>query len=187
MWLLLLILVVAYVAGSVNFAIIVLRLTGAADPRSRFSRNAGTVNVYRIAGPFWAASVLLLDVGRALGVAALACWLLPNHLVPWAAVSLVSGNVFPLFHGFKGGKGVANYLGFGFFVAPLWSAIACGSWVLVFLGVRKPFLGSFAMIAVIGTGLMEFASWSPAGIVGAAAALALIVWAHRENIRSLGR
>ena len=183
MWNLFLTLTFAFVAGSLNFAILVLHLTGAGDPRSRFSKNAGTVNVYRIAGPVWAALVLILDMGRAMGVAALARWLLPDHLVPWAALGLVSGNVFPLFHGLRGGKGVANFLGFGFWVTPLWAGIACVWWVLVYLASKKPFVGSFAMIAAIGVGMMEFAAWTPGGTAATTATLALILWAHRSNIR----
>ena len=57
-------LLLAYLAGSINFAIIVLRLLGKEDPRTTFSGNAGTTNVYRQAGKGWAVLVLLLDVGR---------------------------------------------------------------------------------------------------------------------------
>jgi glycerol-3-phosphate acyltransferase PlsY len=56
----------AYLAGSVNFAIIFLKLAGKADPRLNFSGNAGTTNVYRQAGILWAAVVFLLDIGRAI-------------------------------------------------------------------------------------------------------------------------
>jgi hypothetical protein len=64
----------AYIAGSVNFAIIFFKLTGREDPRLSFSGNAGTTNVYRQAGYFWATVILLLDIGRALGVAAVAVY-----------------------------------------------------------------------------------------------------------------
>ncbi len=185
MWRMFLALVLAYLAGSINFAILVLRLTGHVDPRSRFSGNAGTTNVYRIAGPFWAVVVLLLDTSRAMGVAALAVWMLPAYMVPWAALGLVTGNVFPCFHGFKGGKGVANFLGFGLFTAPLWAGIASLSWVLVYLASKKPFLGSFAMVTAVGIGLMDAAAWTPTGIAATTVTLALIVWAHRQNIRSV--
>ena len=97
----------SYLAGSVNFAIIFFKLTGKADPRLIFSGNAGTTNVYRQAGILWAAFVFLLDVGRALAVAVIACYFLKTHLLPWAGFFLVLGNSFPCFHGFRGGKGVA--------------------------------------------------------------------------------
>src|SRR5208283_6021776 len=102
----------AYLAGSVNFAIIFFKLAGKEDPRLSFSGNAGTTNVYRQAGFIWAAVVFLLDIGRALAVAVIACYFLKTHLLPWAGFFLVLGNSFPCFHGFRGGRGVANYLGF---------------------------------------------------------------------------
>ena len=60
----------AYIAGSINFAILLFKVIKKDDPRTKFSGNAGTTNVYRIAGKFWAAAVFLLDIGRAVGVAA---------------------------------------------------------------------------------------------------------------------
>ena len=57
---------VAYLAGSVIFAILFFKIAGRADPRSSFSGNAGTTNVYRQAGMPWAALVFALDIGRAL-------------------------------------------------------------------------------------------------------------------------
>ena len=81
----------------------------------------------------WAAVVLLLDVGRAVGLAALALALLPFALVPWVGLALVAGNRFPCFHGFRGGKGVASYLGFTIPIAP-WGAAA----VVPRLGRRPP-------------------------------------------------
>lgn len=92
-----LMLLLAYFAGSVNFAIILLGRLGGEDPRTKFSGNAGTTNVYRQAGIGWAAVVLLLDTGRAVGLAALAFYLLPAPLVPWVGTALVAGNRFPCF------------------------------------------------------------------------------------------
>ena len=76
-----LILLFAYFGGSINFAIILLGLLGKEDPRTKFSGNAGTTNVYRQAGRGLAAVVLLLDAGRAVGLAALALYFLPAALV----------------------------------------------------------------------------------------------------------
>ena len=117
----------AYLAGSVNFAIIFFKLTGKEDPRLSFSGNAGTTNVYRQAGYFWATVILLLDIGRALAVAVVAVYFLEGKYLPWAGFFLVLGNSFPCFHGFRGGKGVANYLGFTVLIAPWAALIAVGN------------------------------------------------------------
>ena len=94
--------------------------------------------------------VLLLDVGRAVGVASLALAFLPFAFVPWIGLALVAGNRFPCFHGFRGGKGVASYLGFVVPIAPWGAAAACLAWVAIHRIVRVPFIASFVMILVLG-------------------------------------
>jgi len=174
-----------YLAGSVNFAIIALRLLGKEDPRTKFSGNAGTTNVYRQAGWGWAALVLLLDVGRAAALAALAMALLPFAFVPWIGLALVTGNRFPCFHGFRGGKGVASYLGFVIPIAPWGAAAACLAWVAVHRIVRSPFIASFCMILVLGRGVAAACDWEALPIAGTAATVLLIFFNHKRNIATL--
>jgi acyl phosphate:glycerol-3-phosphate acyltransferase len=177
-----LICLVAYVVGSVNFAIIFFKLTGKADPRLSFSGNAGTTNVYRQAGIFWAAVILLLDIGRAVAVAAVAVYWLPAPYVPWAGFFLVLGNSYPCLHGFRGGKGVANYLGFSAFVAP-WSAFfAVIIWLAVYGVYRVPFVASFFMVFILSIGHDISFNWTVSAVTGAAATFGLILFNHRKNI-----
>jgi glycerol-3-phosphate acyltransferase PlsY len=174
-----------YFAGSINFAIIALRLLGKEDPRTRFSGNAGTTNVYRQAGKGWAAVVLLLDVGRAAALAVLALAFLRAEWVPWVGLTLVTGNRFPLFHGFRGGKGVAGYLGFMCPLSPGGAVLACLVWVLVQRVVRLPFIASFFMVLILG-GAAIYASGAQAiPVAGTAATVLLVVFNHRGNILSL--
>jgi glycerol-3-phosphate acyltransferase PlsY len=183
--LLMLMLLLAYFAGSVNFAIILLRLLGSEDPRTKFSGNAGTTNVYRQAGIGWAAVVLLLDAGRAVGLSALALYLLPVPLVPWVGTALVAGNRFPCFHRFQGGKGVASFLGFTIPIAPWGAALSCLIWVVVYGIVRIPFIASFFMVLTLGGAAV---GWGAAEIIptaGTAAAVLLIFLSHRKNIATL--
>lgn len=176
---------VVYAAGSVNFSIILFRLLGRGDPRLRFSGNPGTANVTRQIGYVWGAVVLLLDVGRAACVALLAGALLRDHgLVAWAGFALLLGNRYPLFHGFKGGKGVATYLGFAAGIAPLFAVLACTAWVVVYAAVRTPFIGSFFMVTVAGIGIMEHFRWGVTALAGTALTLAMILRAHLPNIRA---
>ena len=174
-----------YLAGSINFAIIALRILGKEDPRTKFSGNAGTTNVYRQAGWGWAAVVLLFDVGRAAALAALAVALLPFAFVPWIGLALVAGNRFPLFHGFRGGKGVASYLGFAIPIAPWWVAAACLTWVAIHRIVRIPFIASFFMILIIGRGIAAAGGGEALSIAGTAATVLLIVFNHKRNIVTL--
>jgi glycerol-3-phosphate acyltransferase PlsY len=172
----------AYLAGSVNFAIIFFKLTGKEDPRLSFSGNAGTTNVYRQAGIVWAAFIFLLDIGRAIAVAAVAIYFLEKHLLPWAGFFLVLGNSFPCFHGFNGGKGVANYLGFTLLVAP-WAALAsAASWLIVYGVVRITFIASFFMVFTLACGQALINNWQFTAVVGVLATFLLILFNHKKNI-----
>jgi glycerol-3-phosphate acyltransferase PlsY len=174
-----------YIVGSVNFAILVLKVIGKADPRTQFSGNAGTTNVYRQAGPAWAALVLLLDLGRALAVAAVSMHYLPAAAVPWIGLSLVLGNRFPFFHGFRGGKGVAGFLGFTIALAPAVAVVAALIWVAVHRIVRIPFIASFFMISMLAIGTMITYKFELTAVTGTIATVLLIFFNHRQNIIAL--
>jgi glycerol-3-phosphate acyltransferase PlsY len=180
-----LILLFAYFAGSVNFAIILLGLLGKEDPRTKFSGNAGTTNVYRQAGRGWAAVVLLLDAGRAVGLAALALYFLPAALVPWVGTALVAGNRFPCFHRFQGGKGVASFLGFTILIAPWGTVLSCLVWVVVYGIVRIPFIASFFMVLILGGATASSGDSQAVSIAGTVATVLLIFLNHRKNIITL--
>jgi len=172
----------AYLAGSINFAIIFFRLTGREDPRLSFSGNAGTTNVYRQAGIIWAAVVFLLDIGRALAVAVIASYFLKTHLLPWAGFFLVLGNSFPCFHGFHGGRGVANYLGFTALIAPWAALLAAAIWLAVYGIGRITFIASFFMVFILALGQAFTLHWKFSAVSGALATFLLILFNHRKNI-----
>jgi glycerol-3-phosphate acyltransferase PlsY len=182
---LVLLMLLAYFAGSVNFAIILLRLLHKEDPRTKFSGNAGTTNVYRQAGIGWAAVVLLLDAGRAVGLAALALWGLPLLFVPWVGTALVAGNRFPCFHRFQGGKGVASFLGFTILIVPWGAVLSCLVWVAVCGIVRIPFIASFFMVLTLGGATVWAGDPRAASITGTAVTVLLIFFNHWKNIVTL--
>ena len=175
----------SYVAASVNFAIILLRAIGKGDPRDRCSGNAGTTNVYRQAGLLWAALVLLLDLGRGALVAALAVHLLPAGFVPWIGLGLVAGNRFPCFHRFRGGKGVAGFMGFTLYIAPLATALAALLWVAVYGIFRIPFVASFFMVLALAIGIVNVYNQHPVAVAGAVATALLIFYNHKQNVVNL--
>ncbi len=176
--------IAAYLAGSVNVSILVFRATGRQDPRRHGSGNPGTTNVYRQAGIGWAATVLLLDMARAMVVALLACTWLPLWQVPWVAFGLILGNRFPCFHGFKGGKGVANYLGFSMIVAPMWAGGGLLAWGGAHLIWHTPFLSSFAMVFCLTIGTVLAAGGSGWGLAGTLITALFIVGCHHRNIHA---
>ena len=172
---------VAYLLGSIQAAVVVSRLAGLPDPRSSYSGNPGTTNMWRTAGPGWSSLVLVIDVSRAALVGWLARQSVAPDLVPWVGVVLVLGTIFPVFHGFRGGKGVATLLGFALATAPwIITVSALVAWVLVWFSTRQPFLGSLLMATLLCGGVAL--RGGGAGWLGAAVTLALIIARHRANV-----
>jgi glycerol-3-phosphate acyltransferase PlsY len=174
--------ILAYLAGSINFSILLFKISGKEDPRKEFSGNPGVVNVYRQAGIFIAALVWLLDMGRAVGVALAAMHLVPMALVPWSGLALILGNRFPCFHRFRGGKGVANYLGFTTITAPLAAGISALAWLATFALFRIPFVGSFVMVFILGVGTLLACNFDPRSTAAVLATVVLIYYGHKRNI-----
>ena len=174
--------ILAYFAGSINFSILLFKISGKEDPRREFSGNPGVVNVYRQAGLFLAALVWLLDMGRAIGVALACNYLLSSALVPIGGLALILGNRFPCFHQFRGGKGVANYLGFTTIIAPLAAGIAALAWLATFALFRIPFVGSFVMVFILGAGTLLACNFDPLSTSAVLATVALIYYGHKRNV-----
>lgn len=183
--LLIFICIVAYLAGSVNFPIVLFRLLKKTDPRQGFSGNPGTFNVYRMHGFFWALTVLVLDVGRAMGVGLLAAASLPPALVPLAGLGLIFGNCFPCFHRFRGGKGVANYLGFYLMIVPVFALAGIAVWLTSYFFVRIAFIGSFLLVLLVAVGAVAYFDFAVLATAGVAASVLLIYYRHRDNIVAL--
>ena len=175
----------AYLAGSINFSILLLKILGKPDPRNRFSGNPGVTNVFRQHGLPLAAAVLALDVGRAMAVALAATYFLKDALIPWAGFGLILGNRLPCFHGFKGGKGVANYLGFYVILLPLGTGLAVMIYLLALAAIRIPFMASFAMVAVLTTFGIYHWGYTYLGLAAVLISTIAIVWFHRSNIKKL--
>jgi acyl phosphate:glycerol-3-phosphate acyltransferase len=174
----------SYILGSINFTVIIFRLLGFEDPRKKFSGNPGTTNVYRIAGPFWAALVLSLDIGRAGLISIVSLKFLPMQEVAAAGFFLVLGNRFPCFHGFKGGKGVASYMGFVIFITPLWGLAATFAWPVVYKVIKITFIPSFLIITLMGIGISRYFAWNPVSITATSATIFLIFLGHKKNIHA---
>ncbi len=175
----------AYLAGSVNFSILLFRLLGKSDPRARYSGNAGATNVYRQAGWLWAAAVVLLDVGRAAAVALAAHHFWPDPLLPWAGWALILGNHWPCFHGWRGGKGVANFIGFYIVLIPLGTLLALTVYGAVLLIARISSVASLCLLAVLSAFAIAHWGYSIIGLSAVLITAAGIIWFHRANIMAL--
>ncbi|MGD1970557.1 MAG: glycerol-3-phosphate acyltransferase [Desulfobacterales bacterium] len=174
--------ILAYLAGSINFSLLLFKILGKEDPRKEFSGNAGVVNVYRQAGLQMAALVWILDMGRSIGVALVCIYLLSAALAPIGGLALILGNRFPCFHQFRGGKGVANYLGFTTIIAPVAAGISALAWLAAFALFRIPFIGSFVMVFILGLGTLLACNFDPLSTAAVLATVALIYYGHKRNI-----
>jgi glycerol-3-phosphate acyltransferase PlsY len=171
----------AYVAGSINFPILLFNLLKKQDPRNGFSKNPGTFNVYRQHGFLWAMVILILDVGRSLGVVFFSAIFLRITLIPWVGLGLILGNRLPCFHQFRGGKGVANYLGFSAFIAPLWALAAILTWVIAYSFFRIACIGSLTMVLILATGTLRACNFEPVAAFGILCTIAVIFYSHKSN------
>jgi acyl phosphate:glycerol-3-phosphate acyltransferase len=182
-------LVGAYLLGSVSFSYWIVRLVKGADVRAVGSGNAGATNVMRAAGKGPAIAALILDIlkGVAAVVVARAAGA-PPPVVGGAAVAVVLGHVFPVFLGFRGGKGVATSAGAMAALDPL----ALGLAVVVFAAVvgwkRYVSLGSMAAAAAFPVFVLLFGRRCEGDVslvVAAGLIAALVLYKHRGNWRRL--
>ena len=175
--------VAGYLIGSVDFGVFVPRLFGV-DIYSVGSGNPGASNVLRSLGRGAAAVVVLGDLAKGL-VAALVGALVVGEAAGFAAGSAaVVGHCFPLWHRFRGGKGVATAGGMTFWLAPLLGAGLLVVWGLVVAVTRRASVGSLtlAVLFVPGLLLLGRSGWP---LVWAGGVAVLIVVRHHANIRRL--
>ena len=174
-----------YLLGSVATAVLVSRALGAADPRSGGSGNPGATNVLRLAGRRAAALTLAGDVAKGLvPVLAARALDLPPGALALVGLAAFLGHLYPVFFGFRGGKGVATALGALLGTAPLLGAATLATWLVV-AGVSR----YSSLAALAASGLAPVYAWIVSGrpeVVGAVSVMAaLLVWRHRANVRRL--
>ena len=179
----------AYLVGSVSFAVVVSRMLGLADPRTYGSKNPGATNVLRSGSR--AAAVLTL-VGDALK-GWLAVWLVQRFgpsvgIGEWgvalAGIAVFLGHLYPVFFGFKGGKGVATAAGVVVALNP-WLALAAGvTWLIIAFFFRYSSLAS--MVAAVFAAFYSAFGWGfDQRFVAVAVIAGFVIYRHQANIRNL--
>ena len=181
----LLLLLGAYLLGSVSSAVVVGRLMGHGDPREVGSGNPGATNVLRQFGKLPAALTLCGDVLK--GYLPLLAGDALHVGVPWlAAIGLTAflGHLFPVFFGFRGGKGVATFIGVLFGYG--WPLGVCFLviWLLMALATRYSSLSALTAAALAPVITFQFTRSVPY-LLGVGVMVVLIFWRHRSNIRKL--
>jgi glycerol-3-phosphate acyltransferase PlsY len=181
-------LVAAYVVGSIDFAVIVARMHGV-DIHEVGSGNPGASNVLRSVGKFPAAMVLVGDtmkgvIGAAMGMVASGT---PDPLIHWAFLAgllAVVGHCYPVFHRFRGGKGVATGLGVLFFTVWLVGLIVVVSW-MVLVKLTKTASVSSLIVAAASIPLAIWQGVTGMSLVWLLMTVVLVVWRHQANIQRM--
>lgn len=180
--------VLAYLLGSVSFAVVVSRAFRLPDPREYGSGNPGATNVLRSGRKSAAVLTLLGDCGKGwLAVFAAGQWIVDGTETAMAlvAVAVILGHMVPVFHGFKGGKGVATALGALLALSPYLGLGVLATWITIAVFFRYSSLAALisAVFAVFFT-LILFNVAHPFFFAVVVIA-ALLIWRHRLNIRNL--
>ena len=181
----LVLIVLAYLLGSISFGLLIARVYGGADLRRSGSGNIGATNVARTVGKAAGILTLLGDGAKGLVAVYLAQrWGHGPMLPAVAALAAVLGHMFPLYHGFRGGKGVATALGVLLPTLPLPLLGGCIVWLVVVAVWRYVSAGS--MLAALVVPLLAVLWSYPVPLVLAAVMIALLVlYKHRENLSRL--
>jgi glycerol-3-phosphate acyltransferase PlsY len=179
--------VAAYLIGSVSFAVLVSRLMGLADPRSYGSRNPGATNVLRTGRRSAALLTLLGDSLKGVAAVLLARTLdLGETAIVLSALAAFIGHVYPVFHRFQGGKGVATAAGVLLALDPWLGGPTLLTWLLIAFFFRYSSLA--ALVAAIFAPLWQMFLYGPGLRVAAVFVMSVIlIVRHRANIANLLR
>lgn len=175
-------LLVGYLLGSIPFGLLLTRMAGKGDIRDIGSGNIGATNVLRSGSRKLAALTLLLDATKG-AVAVLIAQLIWPDSVRFAAAGALIGHLFPIWLKFKGGKGVATFLGILIPLLPVAALVYALVWIGLLLTVR---ISSVAgMAAAASAPLTAFVLGDQQLFLMLLAFALLVIWRHRENIQRL--
>jgi len=185
--------VVAYLIGSVSFAVIVSRAFRLPDPRTYGSGNPGATNVLRTGRKLAALLTLIGDGGKGwlavfLATRYAAGYGLDATGVAGCAVAVFLGHLFPVYFGFRGGKGVSTAAGILFAIHPWLGLATIATWIIIALFFRYSSLAAIvsAVFAPIYAFFMTLLGFELGSMLPAVMLLAaLLVWRHKSNILNL--
>lgn len=183
--------VASYLLGAIPFSFLIVRWRMGEDVRALGSGNAGATNVLRTTGVMAGVVTLILDVLKgSLAVALAVLSAAPSAVIAGCALAAVVGHIFPVYLGFRGGKGVATAAGVLGLLSPFPTLVAVGVFIIVVVPTRYVALASVAAavaypLALAGAAALGWISADRWLIGGAAAIAGLIIFKHRENLRRL--
>jgi glycerol-3-phosphate acyltransferase PlsY len=179
----------AYLLGSISFAVVVSRAFRLPDPHEYGSGNPGATNVLRTGNKAAAVLTLLGDglkgwLAVFLAGMAVAALDAPAWVVAAAALAVFVGHLYPVFHGFAGGKGVSTVAGIVYALDWQLGLVLMATWLVMAVGFRISSLAALTAAVVMPIGGFYFFGNSPAAWVLVVIAV-LLFWRHRTNIRQL--
>lgn len=185
---------IAYLLGSLMGGLIVGRIKGGVDIRTQGSGNAGATNAWRTQGPVFGLLVFVIDVGKGL---ATTLWLpslplvgLDHSLAAWTpyacGLAVMLGHVYPIFFGFRGGKGVATLIGVWACLLTAALPFALAAWVVTLVLTGYVSLSSMVagLVLMMAAGLQQGAWLIPPVLFAFGTAL-LLIYTHRANVQRL--
>jgi glycerol-3-phosphate acyltransferase PlsY len=172
----------AYFFGSIPFGLLIVRWKAGLDIRTVGSGNIGASNVSRACGKLWGRVTMLLDAAKGGLPCGLALYWGDLELAGAAGLAAIVGHCWPVWLGFKGGKGVATTAGVLAVVSPMASLAGAVSWLLVYSMSKKSSLASLTACVAL---LVAVAAMRPEQLSLALAIVAIILIRHRENIQRL--
>jgi glycerol-3-phosphate acyltransferase PlsY len=181
--------VLAYLLGSLSFAVIVSKAMGLDDPRSYGSGNPGATNVLRSGNKAAAIATLLLDAAKGTAAVLLARWLAPGMgygegTVALAGLAAFLGHLYPVFFRFQGGKGVATAAGVLLALDVRLGLASLGTWLVIALLTRYSSLAAL-VTAVLAPAYVLLLHGDAQRTAAVAVMSVLLVWRHRANISKL--
>jgi acyl phosphate:glycerol-3-phosphate acyltransferase len=173
----------AYGLGSISGAIVSCRLLSLPDPRKTGSKNPGATNVYRLGGAFPATITLAVDSAKgAIPVYLAISYDLSTLLQGLVALTAISGHLYPMYHQFKGGKGVATTFGASLILSPLTTLFVTTCWIAIARRVRISSVASLTAAAVAPFAAYYF---DPEYTLVYSTLSIMIIFRHKDNIIGL--
>jgi glycerol-3-phosphate acyltransferase PlsY len=175
--------VIGYLLGSIPTGMILARALGLGNLREIGSGNIGATNVLRTGSKSAAAATLLLDAAKGAAAVLLARWLAGDDAAQLAGLAAFLGHCFPVWLGFRGGKGVATFLGVMLALAWPVGLLCCAAWLVTALVTRISSLSALVSALSAAGWMLVLGYWQMLGLGIVLAAL--ILWRHRANISRL--
>ncbi len=181
----------AYALGSISFAVVVSKAMGLPDPYTHGSKNPGATNVLRTGNKLAAVLTLLGDAAKGWVAVTIARAVLGdpasemnNMLLGLVAVAVFLGHLYPIFHGFKGGKGVATAAGILFAISWVLGLATLGTWLIVAFFMRYSSLAALCAAVFAPLYFTFLFGFQPMSLAILIMSL-LLIYRHRSNIRNL--